>query len=86
MIASGFHEHGGGLLLEASATETDLLTHWEQALLSPPVPPDPVPLPLAGFAAVRQRLLLTVLFLYAAEHAARCCTQGARPASRGYEQ
>jgi hypothetical protein len=35
----------------------------EQALPPPPVPPDPVSLPLAGSAAVRQRLLLTVLFL-----------------------
>jgi hypothetical protein len=51
------------LLLLAAATETGLLTHLEQALPSPPVPPDPVPLPLAGSAAIRRRLLLTVLFL-----------------------
>jgi hypothetical protein len=38
----------------------------EQALPPPPTPPDPVCLPLAGGAAVRQRLLLTLLFLGAA--------------------
>ena len=43
----------------AAATETDLLTHLEQALPSP----DPVRHPLAGSAAVRRRLLLTLLFL-----------------------
>jgi hypothetical protein len=48
-----------GLLLLAAATETGLLTQLEQAL----PPPDPARLPLAGSAAVRRRLLLTVLFL-----------------------
>lgn len=62
----------------AAATETGLLTQFEQALPLPDlssVPPQPiastappppvalVPLPLAGSAAVRRRLLLTLLFL-----------------------
>jgi len=47
------------LLLLAVATETDLLTHLEQALPSP----DPARHPLAGSAVVRRRLLLTLLFL-----------------------
>ena len=63
MIASGSHEHAGGLLLLAAATETGLLTQFEHALPSPPVSPAPPSLPLAGSAAVRRRLLLTVLFL-----------------------
>jgi hypothetical protein len=48
------------LLLLAAATETGLLTQLEQVL---PPPPDPACLPLAGSAAVRRRLLLTLLFL-----------------------
>lgn len=44
----------------AAATETGLLTQLEQVL---PPPPDPACLPLAGSAAVRRRLLLTLLFL-----------------------
>lgn len=63
VIASGYHEQAGGLLLVAAATETDLLTQFEQALPPPPVPPAPACLPLAGSSAVRRRLLLTVLFL-----------------------
>jgi hypothetical protein len=63
VIASGSHEQAGGLLLLAAATETGLLTQLEQALPSPPVPPAPACLPLAGSSAVRRRLLLTVLFL-----------------------
>ena len=47
----------------AAATETGLLTELEQALPPPPVPPEPPCLPLAGSAAVRRRLLLTLLFL-----------------------
>ena len=63
MIASGYHEQAGGLLLLAAATETGLLTQLEQALPPPAVPPAPACLPLAARAAVRRRLLLTVLFL-----------------------
>jgi len=59
-MASGYHEQAGGLLLLAAATETGLLTQLEQDL---PSSPDPTCLPLAGSAAVRRRLLLTVLFL-----------------------
>ena len=44
----------------AAATETGLLTQLEEAL---PPAPDPTCLPLAGSAAVRRRLLLTLLFL-----------------------
>jgi hypothetical protein len=58
-IAPGYHEQASGLLLLAAATETGLLTQLEQAL----PPPDPARLPLAGSAAVRRRLLLTLLFL-----------------------
>ena len=60
MIASGYHEQTGSLLLLAAATETGLLTQLEQAL---PPPADPACLPLAGSTAVRRRLLLTILFL-----------------------
>jgi hypothetical protein len=63
VIASGYHEQAGGLLLLAAATETGLLTQLEQALPPPPVPPAPACLPLAGSPAVRRRLLLTLLFL-----------------------
>lgn len=63
VIASGYHEQAGGLLLLAAATETGLLTQLEQALPPPPVPSVPACLPLAGSSAVRRRLLLTVLFL-----------------------
>ena len=38
VIASGYHEQAGGLLLLAAATETGLLTQLEQALPPPPVP------------------------------------------------
>ena len=62
-IASRSHEQAGGLLLLAAATETGLLTQLEQALPPPLAPPEPPCLPLAGSAAVRRRLLLTVLFL-----------------------
>ncbi len=62
-IASGAHEQAGGLLLLAAATETGLLTQLEQALPPSPAPPAPPYLPLAGSAAVRRRLLLTLLFL-----------------------
>lgn len=47
----------------AAATETGLLTQLEQALPPSPVPPKPLCLPLAASPAVRQRLLLTLLFL-----------------------
>ena len=47
----------------AAATETRLLTQLEQALPPSPVPPEPLCLPLAASPAVRQRLLLTLLFL-----------------------
>jgi hypothetical protein len=63
IIASGSHEQAGSLLLLAAATETGLLTQLEQALPPPPAPPEPSLLPLAGSPAVRQRLLLTLLFL-----------------------
>jgi hypothetical protein len=49
--------------LLAAATETGLLTQLEQALPPSPVPPEPLCLPLAASPAVRQRLLLTLLFL-----------------------
>jgi hypothetical protein len=49
--------------LLAAATETRLLTQLEQALPPSPVPPEPLCLPLAASPAVRQRLLLTLLFL-----------------------
>jgi len=48
------------LLRFSAATETGLLTQLEEAL---PPAPDPTCLPLAGSAAVRRRLLLTLLFL-----------------------
>ncbi len=48
------------MLLLAAATGTGLLTQLEQALPPAPAPPS---LPLAGSAAVRRRLLLTLLFL-----------------------
>ncbi|HZR44136.1 MAG TPA: hypothetical protein VFB12_28745, partial [Ktedonobacteraceae bacterium] len=51
------------MLLLAAATETGLLTQLEQALPPPPVPPEPLRLPLAGSPAVRRRLLRTLLFL-----------------------
>jgi hypothetical protein len=51
------------LLLLAAATDTGLLTQLEQALPPPPAPPEPPCFPLAGSAAVRRRLLLTLLFL-----------------------
>jgi len=60
MIASGYHEQAGGLLLLAAATETGLLTQLEQAL---PPGPDPPCLPRAASPAVRRRLVLTLLFL-----------------------
>ena len=63
VIASGYHEQAGELLLLAAASETGLLTQLEQALPPPPAPPEPPRLPLAGSAAVRRRLLLTLLFL-----------------------
>ena len=59
-IARGYHEQAGSLLLLAAAAETGLLTQLEQAL---PPAPDPHCLPLAGSPAVRQRLMLTLLFL-----------------------
>lgn len=59
-IASGSNVQAGGLLLEASATETGLLTQLEQAL---PPARDPHRLPLAGCPAVRRRLVFTLLFL-----------------------
>ncbi len=65
VIASGYHEQAGGLLLLAAATETGLLTQLEQTLPPSAVPSTPACLPLAGSATVRRRLLLTVLFLEA---------------------
>ena len=59
-IARGYHEQAGSLLLLVAAAETGLLTQLEQAL---PPAPDPHCLPLAGSSAVRQRLMLTLLFL-----------------------
>lgn len=63
VIASGYHEQTGGLLLLAAATETGLLTQLEQALPPPGVPSVPACLPLAGRTAIRRHLLLTLLFL-----------------------
>jgi transposase len=63
VLPSGYHEQAGGLLLLATATESGLLTQLEQAL--PPAPDSPC-LPLAASPAVRQRLVLTLLFLGAA--------------------
>jgi hypothetical protein len=61
LIESGTHEQAGGVLLLAAATETGLLTQLEHALPTAPAPARP---PLAGSsAAVRRRLLLTMLFL-----------------------
>lgn len=51
------------MLLLAAATETGLLAQLEQALPPPPAPQESPCFPLAGSAAVRQRLLLTLLFL-----------------------
>ena len=59
-IARGYHEQAGSLLFLAAAAETGLLTQLEHAL---PPAPDPYCLPLAGSPAVRQRLMLTLLFL-----------------------
>ncbi len=60
-IESGYHEHAGGLLLLAAANETALLAHLALAL--PTEVPTTRP-PLTGSSeAVRQRLLLTLLFL-----------------------
>jgi transposase len=60
-IEPGYHEHAGGLLLLAAAHETALLAHLCEALPTEVAPACP---PLAGSsAAVRQRLLLTLLFL-----------------------
>ncbi len=47
----------------AAATETGLLTQLEQALPPSSTPSEPPRLPLAASPAVRQRLLLTLLFL-----------------------
>jgi len=61
VLEPGYHEHAGGLLLLAAANETALLAHLEEAL-----PPEHASgrAPLVGSsAAVRQRLLLTLLFL-----------------------
>ncbi len=51
------------MLLLAAATETGLLMQLEQALPPPPGSAAPPRLPLAASPAVRQRLLLTLLFL-----------------------
>lgn len=60
-IEPGYHEQVGGLLLLVAATETGLLTQLEKAL---PTGTTPAHAPLAGSSAVvRQRLLLTLLFL-----------------------
>jgi hypothetical protein len=63
VIAPGYHEQAGGLLLLTAATETGLLTQLEQSLPTTSASACP---PLAGSAAVRRRLLLTILFLGAA--------------------
>jgi len=60
MIAPGYHEQAGGLLLLTAATETGLLTQLEQSLPTTSASAYP---PLAGGTAVRRRLLLTILFL-----------------------
>jgi hypothetical protein len=60
-VEPGYSEGAGGLLLLAAASETGLLTQLENAL--PQDAPSPHP-PLTGSSAVvRQRLLLTLLFL-----------------------
>ncbi|HZR41023.1 MAG TPA: hypothetical protein VFB12_12945 [Ktedonobacteraceae bacterium] len=60
-IEPGYSEGAGGLLLLAAATETGLLTQLENAL---PTEVTPVRPPLVGSSVVvRQRLLLTLLFL-----------------------
>ena len=61
MVEPGYSEGAGGLLLLAAATSTGLLTQLENALPTETIPTRP---PLGGSsAAVRQRLLLTLLFL-----------------------
>ncbi len=60
-VEPGNSEGVGGLLLLAAATETGLLRQLEHALPTEMTAPRP---PLAGSSAtVRQRLLLTLLFL-----------------------
>jgi hypothetical protein len=61
LLEPGYHEHAGGLLLLAAANETALLAHLEEALPLEHASGRP---PLVGSTvAVRQRLLLTLLFL-----------------------
>ena len=61
MLEPGYHEHAGGLLLLAAANETALLAHLADAL--PPEQTGRRPPLMGSSAAVRQRLLSTLLFL-----------------------
>src|SRR5438270_491006 len=61
LLEPGYHEHAGGLLLLAAANETALLAHLADAL--PPEQTQGRPPLVGSSAAVRQRLLLTLLFL-----------------------
>ena len=60
MLEPGYHEHAGSLLLLAAANETALIAHLAAALPAEQAQGRP---PLMGSSAVRQRLLLTLLFL-----------------------
>jgi hypothetical protein len=60
LLEPGYHEQAGGLLLRASANETALIAHLEEAL--PPEHASGRPPLVGSSAAVRQRLLLTLLF------------------------
>jgi hypothetical protein len=61
VLEAGYHEHVGGLLLLAAAHETALLAHLAEVLPAEQAGGRP---PLVGSStAVRQRLLLTLLFL-----------------------
>ncbi len=60
-IEPGYHQNAGSLLLLAAANQTGLIGQLSQAL---PPQSRPGPFPLAGCSLlVRQRLLLTLLFL-----------------------
>ena len=60
-LEPGYHEHASGLLLLAAANETALIAHLTEVLPAEPVKERS---PLVGrSAAVRRRLLLTLLFL-----------------------
>ncbi len=62
-LEPGYHEYAGGLLLLAAANETELIAYLAEALPAEQAEGQP---PLVGSsAAVRRRLLLTLLFLEA---------------------